>query len=295
MRRILICLSLLLATACSAQFPVDPDVPSWFVPAKERMQTSGMLVGYPEGMVKNFRVTRFYAAVAAHATYKHLEIVTDELEGGGKAEADIEAWWPLIDDLDRMLLEFKKELTAMGVADIPGIRKQLRRIQSRLALRGMDPKRPVPEWVGPALADLKAKGLLIGNPDGLWDRRPATRYECAVATHASFSYLRDIISDAKIGNGSGFDGMSSSMKSLARLFVEFRRELTTMSVYEGGDSEHGIMLELKGYESYLKILGQRSTQFRDVPMGHWAARSIKDLRAIGIFVGYPDGKFRGDR
>ncbi|MDD3925663.1 MAG: S-layer homology domain-containing protein, partial [bacterium] len=33
----------------------------------------------------------------------------------------------------------------------------------------------------------------------------------------------------------------------------------------------------------------------DVPADHWAIQAIGDLYSRGIFVGYPDDSFRGDR
>ena len=35
--------------------------------------------------------------------------------------------------------------------------------------------------------------------------------------------------------------------------------------------------------------------FRDVPVGHWAAKAVGDLRALGLLDGYPYGRFRGSR
>ena len=35
--------------------------------------------------------------------------------------------------------------------------------------------------------------------------------------------------------------------------------------------------------------------FRDVPADHWAADAVKQMSDTGIVVGYPDGKFRGDK
>ena len=47
------------------------------------------------------------------------------------------------------------------------------------------PDVPANHWAYEALAKMKAEGLLVGYPDGLYrGPRPATRYELAVAMHA---------------------------------------------------------------------------------------------------------------
>lgn len=35
----------------------------------------------------------------------------------------------------------------------------------------------------------------------------------------------------------------------------------------------------------------RHRLFRDVPVNHWAAKAVGDLRALGLLDGYPDGTF----
>lgn len=37
----------------------------------------------------------------------------------------------------------------------------------------------------------------------------------------------------------------------------------------------------------------KTPPFRDVPPGHWAAKSVQQLKDEGILVGYPDERFRG--
>src|SRR5690349_622331 len=48
-------------------------------------------------------------------------------------------------------------------------------------------------WAYDALATMKKNGLLVGYPDGLFrGSRPATRYEMAVAIHATYMHLKNI-------------------------------------------------------------------------------------------------------
>src|ERR1044071_5995345 len=49
-------------------------------------------------------------------------------------------------------------------------------------------------WAFRDLKRMKSEGLLVGYPDGLFrGNRPATRYEMAVAIHATYTHLRNMI------------------------------------------------------------------------------------------------------
>lgn len=66
------------------------------------------------------------------------------------------------------------------------------------------PDVPENHWAYEALANMKKNGLLVGYPDGLFrGARPATRYEMAVAIHATYQYLKNIT-----------DGLSSQIEEL---------------------------------------------------------------------------------
>src|SRR5271156_1312000 len=55
------------------------------------------------------------------------------------------------------------------------------------------PDVPDNHWAYEALARLKKDGLLVGYPDGLFrGNRPASRYELAVAIHATYVHLKSI-------------------------------------------------------------------------------------------------------
>jgi hypothetical protein len=55
------------------------------------------------------------------------------------------------------------------------------------------PDVPENHWAYEALARMKKEGLLVGYPDGLFrGNRPASRYELAVAIHATYAHLKGI-------------------------------------------------------------------------------------------------------
>jgi hypothetical protein len=69
------------------------------------------------------------------------------------------------------------------------------------------PDVPANHWAYEALAKMKAEGLLVGYPDGLYrGPRPASRYELAVAMHAVYTNLKNLI-----------DGMQTQLDALKTL------------------------------------------------------------------------------
>lgn len=81
-------------------------------------------------------------------------------------------------------------------------------------------------WAYEALLNMKKAGLLVGYPDGLFrGNRPASRYELAVAIHATYQHLKGLADglagqikalEDKIGTGSG-GGDTSGLATKAEL------------------------------------------------------------------------------
>lgn len=117
------------------------------------------------------------------------------------------------------------------------------------------PDVPENHWAFEALARMKKDGLLMGYPDGLFrGGRPATRYEMAVAIHATYVYLRNLIDDHEVrikkleGMGPGTDdswkaavdalkndiagmkGWGDSIADLKRMAATFEKELAAQGV-----------------------------------------------------------------
>lgn len=118
------------------------------------------------------------------------------------------------------------------------------------------PDVPDNHWAYDALATMKSQGLLVGYPDGLFrGGRPATRYELAVAVHATYMHLKGITDglqqqiNSLSGGGEGFDpsglqgaldqlrkdvdamkGWGDSISNLQRMASTFEKELASMGV-----------------------------------------------------------------
>lgn len=74
------------------------------------------------------------------------------------------------------------------------------------------PDVPESHWAYKELARMKAEGLLVGYPDGLFrGGRPASRYELAVAVHAVWANLKGITDSLK----SQIDDLNSKMGNMA--------------------------------------------------------------------------------
>lgn len=119
------------------------------------------------------------------------------------------------------------------------------------------PDVPENHWAYDALETMKKNGLLVGYPDGLFrGSRPATRYEMAVAIHATYQHLKNITDDlqkqidALKGQGggtyndtelrnqlnalkndvAGMKGWGDDIANLKKMASTFEKELASMGV-----------------------------------------------------------------
>jgi len=119
------------------------------------------------------------------------------------------------------------------------------------------PDVPDNHWAYEALARMKKDGLLVGYPDGLFrGNRPASRYELAVAVHATYVHLKNItdglqdqINAIKGGTGdsglaarvtqlendvNNMKGWGADIENLKRLADQFQKELASLGVDVAG-------------------------------------------------------------
>jgi hypothetical protein len=118
------------------------------------------------------------------------------------------------------------------------------------------PDVPDNHWAFEALARMKRDGLLVGYPDGLFrGGRPASRYEMAVAIHATYVHLKNITDslqsqiDALKGGANAADiealkaavaglqndvnalkGMRTDLDNLRKMVDTFQKELQSLGV-----------------------------------------------------------------
>jgi hypothetical protein len=155
------------------------------------------------------------------------------------------------------------------------------------------PATQVPSWVEPLYQRMKAEGLLVGYTDGLMGHpREATRYEYAVATHATVMHLRNIIQDSeKHGITAEYlivvaEWSRWAPALLLNLADEFKRELTAMGV-----EMHEFLKEVSSLKPRMTKLKITDSFFSDVPIGHWAARAVTEMGRKSLLKGYPGKKF----
>lgn len=115
-----------------------------------------------------------------------------------------------------------------------------RSIQDSSLYRSNDnfPDVPTNHWVLDSLKKMKAEGLLVGYPYSGHGNRPPTRYELAVAVHATYIHTRNILETGLSGgvdNGkTGRQAALDSQEPLAKMTLIFSIELTNLGVYVPG-------------------------------------------------------------
>jgi hypothetical protein len=177
-------------------------------------------------------------------------------------------------------------------------------------LTGQDQESRV--WVIDALARLKKAGLLVGIyiPHGA---RMPTRYEAAVAVHATCEYVKEAtldlsarLSSRKFRPG-GVDPFTEgvlldlseirswvpALKDLEKLASTYSAELKSLDVPQVQHDSEGFAKEVRRWAKLIAKLPTRVERFSDIPRGHWADEAIHALRRAGVLEGYPAGKFRG--
>jgi len=79
------------------------------------------------------------------------------------------------------------------------------------------------------------------------------------------------------------------LPGLRRWVAEFHSEIVGKGV-----RTETLLAQLDTCDSALAIR-MGVPRFSDIPGGHWASRDVQELKYLGILVGYPGGKFHGDK
>jgi hypothetical protein len=120
------------------------------------------------------------------------------------------------------------------------------------------PDVPDNHWAYEALARLKKDGLLVGYPDGLFrGSRPASRYELAVAIHATYVHLKSIT-----------DGLQAEIDQLKQQLNGVDIQSLKDAIAQLQDEVNG----MKGWGADIDNLKQLADQFK------------KELASLGVDV-----------
>lgn len=130
------------------------------------------------------------------------------------------------------------------------------------------PDTPENHWAFDALKEMKNNGLLVGYPDGLFrGPRPASRYELAVAIHATYKHLKNIT-----------DGLDSRISDL-------KRQVDNIKVGPGGVSQEELdnlkkgLADLQGQMGNMKAWGDDIANLKKL-----ASTFEKELSSMGVDV-----------
>jgi hypothetical protein len=197
-----------------------PDVPDnhWAYEALLRLKSNGLLVGYPDGLIRGGRpASRYEMAVAIHATYVNLKNITDGLQkqidelkgqiGSGGNTGDLQAtkaalenlqnevagikkWGDDIASLRKLVDTFQKELQDLNV-NVEQVKKDLGDLTARVETL---------EKIKPAIAISGDANLFVltgGGTDGFAGlskdgRFVGSRFQNAPANVTGTSFLKDL-------------------------------------------------------------------------------------------------------
>lgn len=176
------------------------------------------------------------------------------------------------------------------------------------------PDVPEDTWANEALARMKRDGVLIGYPDHVRGQRDLSRYELAVATHAAYANLRNMLDDLRRDSAalalmepadpkakSSKEALAAQVRKmkrfdvyvrdLSRLTEHFEKELKALGVDTSAMKSdlHTLLNRI----AHLRVSepGGALRPFPDVPQKHWASEATTRLRRERILQGYPSGKF----
>jgi hypothetical protein len=106
---------------------------------------------------------------------------------------------------------------------------------------------------------------------------PGIRYEAAVYFYAAYQAF---VHDPKVKPRLGAH-YSDIVANVRRAAATLEKELASMGV------------DVAAMKLHLKALAL-GEGFPDVPPTHWASKATRELKALGLLKGYPDGLFRGE-
>ena len=169
------------------------------------------------------------------------------------------------------------------------------------------PDVPKNHWAYAALARMRAEGLLVGYPDGLFrGGRPATRYELAVALHAAYARLKDLTDGLNarvrsLGAPAGAGDLKAAVDALRRDLAGMKRDdladlqraadTFELELTQLGIDAQAMKDELRGLAGRVAALERREDPLRiGGTIDLWAGGGHTDGRRYGLTR---DGRLTG--
>lgn len=192
-------------------------------------------MGYPNDSWFHWRPpTRYEAAVELHASIVRALKVAQRRPGAAPfTTSELLAVRDVLPDQEVLVNAFRKELSDLGL-DRRSLLRGLKRAEGQLA--SLEEHR-APAWTEETLKQMRQDGILVGYPDTICGTRPPTRYELAVATHATYlrvrrmlNYLETDPTKSRFETAIEISKTARYLEPLSRLRSEFERELANLGV-----------------------------------------------------------------
>ena len=315
MKRLMLCLSLILACAapCAAQTPPQPSTilppNSWLFVAADTIQKNGIPFGSPDGTYAGRRVvTRHEFAVATARVLMSAPTLPPEPRPDlvSDVAARLEISPPAVSALIALVHEFSPDLSELGqdvpkaIARLEALRqwqeaKDKRGVLTPEQTRGKFAVVPANTWPFAAIQTIKADGIVLGYPNGTYGgRRPVTRYEFAVALARllaqSVPHPATLSANLATDLPQRLRRAPVAVSGLIALVSEFSPEMGKLGQdIPQATARLEAFRQSQRQESQVNLPVARP--FPDVPAGHWAASSVETLRQNGLMLGYPDGAY----
>lgn len=196
------CLFATLLTSARFQSNTFADTPEnhWAYEAISDLKSSGIVVGFPDGLGRGIRPQgRYEMAVAANAACNRLHAIVDGFRASNSKIAlsrstdeeakalrsDLTGRYSLrsamprhADELHRLIAEFKHELKVLGVNPDQTYRQVTFDAATVLSLRVATPGEaleqfpdvPTNHWAAQAVQNLRANGIIKGYPSGAFTK-----------------------------------------------------------------------------------------------------------------------------
>ncbi|MEQ1821869.1 MAG: S-layer homology domain-containing protein [Fimbriimonadaceae bacterium] len=237
------------------------EIPDWVAPFMHKMKQDGFLMGYPDGLGRPHKVTRFELAVTTHATSNHLTkiVAASEIKDMDVRERreliGMGGWAP---SLIKLVDEFGPELAAMGI-DKSDLKKEVTSMEAKLRQMSLFKDVPDDHWAAAAVRELGKNGLLRGFPDNKYRGQSADAKRRTINNRPS--WVGPVLEKLKgAGLMVSFDGMLCGPPPSIR--------------YEDAVATHTSWMQLK---HFVEAGDKTSSDQKIAELGRWAPACLLNL------------------